>query len=223
MGLWGELNELIGSGWWAVRYDVESWLGREPARPTCPSQEQTCSQHVGAYTTPSLLLNLLLFIFMAGDLEKGCNISFMSQVICRVPIPLFPKSFKIVLHTFLLMHDYLKVISRNFHNSPLRYRLQLSSSSRFRHWDNRQFTDEHSNGSIKSQTYAILPLSWFRESRKLTCVTILIPPLGRDWPFLISLFPQEPPLYPLAHSLGLTTMVPVPRPRFPWKTLSYLP
>lgn len=177
--------------------------------------------------TPHLPFSwIFYFLYIHGRrlVEEGCNVSFRSQVICRVPIPLFPKSFEIVWHTFLLMHDYLKVISRNFHNSPLRYRLQLSSSSRFRHWDNRQFTDEHSNGRIKSQTYAILPLSWFRESRKLTCVTILIPPLGRDWLFLISFFsPQEPLLYPLAHSLGLTTMVPVPRPCFPWKTLSCLP
>lgn len=77
------------------------------------------------HTFPSLESSTF-YIHGRRLLEEGCNISFMSQVICRVPIPLFPKRFKIVLPTFLLMHDYLKVISRNFHNSPLRYRLQLS-------------------------------------------------------------------------------------------------
>lgn len=204
----------------------EVWCWELVGKSTCPSnltisRADMLPAHGGLHHTFSSLESSTFH----GKrlLEEGCNISVMSQVICRVPISLFPKSFKIVLHTFLLMHDSLKVISRNFHNSPLRYRLQLSSSSRFRHWDNRQFTDEHSNGRIKSQTYAILPLSWFRESRKLTCVTILIPPLGRDWPFLISLFPQEPLLYPLAHGSGLTTMMPVPRPRVPWKMSSCLP
>lgn len=134
---------------------------------------------------------------------------------------LVPESLEMISHVFLLMRGYWKVTSRNFHSSP--FAVAYSSYLHLPGSDTETQTaylGTRSNGRILDQMLSCLWVDL--QSRKQTCVTVLILPLGSDRGFLVS--PQDLLLYPLAHSSGLTsTLVAVLGPLFPWKKSSCPP
>lgn len=136
MGLLTEPNGLIGFGRWAVMFDIECWLLRVPAFPFGLLVSRVSMAPGTWELTSHLLFSWTFYGFCPWQeiLKEASHIFFISKTIHRPSYSLAPRKPKDNFAMFLLMHDHLKTTFHNFHNSPLRYRLQLSSSSRRKHW-----------------------------------------------------------------------------------------